>query len=268
MPHQQKEAITKSLPVATGSLAHLKSSKKSLDSRIWTNAQADSGVNEATRSQLASEGDVPLISQNNDLPVLKRRIVIALAKLTELGVKVDDNFVMAVLSKIDPATRDSELRHVVLKILKTRLRKIKRRDKMRVAMKQANDSCEQELNVKVQGQSGINEVERVSRPMSSKNFEPNKKLGYPVEWEKFYLFIEPKNYRRWLLQSEANQQDSSIFSNSAVLKNPSRDSTGICGQLILARSENNLDDWYVVHDPNIRFNINPTMLNQSTVKLV
>lgn len=62
---------------------------------------------------------------------VEERMIDLLEKLKRFGVNLDASFFIGVQNKIDPKTPDSDLLKVSLKILKTKLRKVKRRDRRR-----------------------------------------------------------------------------------------------------------------------------------------
>ena len=77
------------------------------------------------------------------------RIIELISKLQSLGSKIDRGFFEAVYRKIDPATEDSEFLRAGLKILKTKMRKLRRKEKRRLSKKAARgepvaDSSEDE----------------------------------------------------------------------------------------------------------------------------
>lgn len=75
--------------------------------------------------------------QDGALVSVEDRIIELVARLQGLGCKVDSGFFEGVYRKIDPSTEDGEFLRAGLKILKTKMRKARRREKKKHAKKAA-----------------------------------------------------------------------------------------------------------------------------------
>jgi hypothetical protein len=80
------------------------------------------------------------VGQKDDTSFLvsvEDRMIELLAKLESFGCAIDSGFFESVYTKIDPATEDSEFLRAGLKILKTKIRKLRRKEKRRRTKKAA-----------------------------------------------------------------------------------------------------------------------------------
>jgi hypothetical protein len=122
------------------------------------------------------------ITQKNE-----ERLLISLEKLTKKGVIIDQNFFASVKAKVDPKTSSHELLKVGLKIVKTKLRKLKRRDRKKLEkimeedLSADEDSAEDQERLKNRA-PGCPEAEE----MSDFNIE-----NYPTEWVAFVKSLQP-----------------------------------------------------------------------------
>ena len=148
----------------------------------------------------------------------EERLLEVLKKLEKMGIKIDKAFFVSIKSKIDPRTPDHELLRVGLKIVKTKLRKIKRRDRKKngkkgkeiVSESEEDDDDDDEdddesadnkpkpkerqflapdANKQTKKQGAIHAQESQSEKKLQKK-EPFSLLNYPKEWVEFVKSLQ------------------------------------------------------------------------------
>jgi hypothetical protein len=141
----------------------------------------------------------------------EERTLEAMKKLQKLSIVIDEEFFESVKSKIDPRTPGHDLLRVALKIIKTKLRKIKRRDRRRASKKNKDngtdseeddddDSENQKANVpKAEG----DRVKEKPSSMTGANL-----LDYPHDWVRFVKSLQPSGSVETYISNSLNPLSS------------------------------------------------------------
>jgi hypothetical protein len=125
----------------------------------------------------------------------QERTLEVMRKLQKLGIKIDEAFFVSVKTKIDPRTPEYELLRVALKIVKTKLRKIKRRDRKRAGKKskdQGSDSEDDDDDDSEKDGPKTTNVASIDSKVQVVIQTVADLSIYPVEWVSFVKSLQPQ----------------------------------------------------------------------------
>lgn len=156
----------------------------------------------------------------------EERTLEVMRKLQKLGVKIDEAFFVSVKTKIDPRTPDYELLRVALKIVKTKLRKIKRRDRKRAGKKGKDQGSDSEDDDDDDSEKDGPTTRQVGG-IDSKDQVVIQTVAdlsiYPVEWVAFVKSLQPQRSKITPLPASLKCLDSDPISPEA--KDASKDAS-------------------------------------------
>ncbi len=152
------------------------------------------------------------LGEGSVLVSVEDRIVELIGKLQSLGSKIDSGFFDTVYAKIDPSTENSEFLRAGLKILKTKIRKLRRKEKRRLSKKAAKgepmaESSEDDDSEDMQAQASNRLAAQAVRTKADSEFSAPKQqvkvvtqpsgatsrllVSSPREWVKFITNLTP-----------------------------------------------------------------------------
>lgn len=196
-----------------------KGSALALSDQVFTNPEVQNIIRsrpKPAKKELSKEQEKKTLQkyQENTLEIL--------AKLAKLGIDVNKEFLESLLLRVDPSTTPQELPKSFLKIVKTKFRKLKRREKKKTGKKgQAQSESEEadsddEDNIQ-NGKGGMKVETQKDNQYALNSGDPGV---YPESWLNFVASLQP-------VELDQDENPSEDLKKLELRVEPAPDTSGI-----------------------------------------